>query len=215
MAPEQVQGQTQGIGPAADVYALGAILYELLTGGPPFRGETSAETLLQVLHQEPASPSRLNATVSRDLETICLKCLQKQPHQRYAGAGRSLMTCDDSGRGVRSKPGPWAGSSGPGAGANAIRRQRRCWQGCSPCLSSRSAAGCGSRGKGSSGRVGAEGVDRSGGARKLPDLPAQGRWPETEAILEQARSRLDDANSDELRHWAAQEQKDIQLAAGD
>jgi serine/threonine-protein kinase len=86
MAPEQAMGKARMIGPSVDIYSLGALLYELLTGKPPFKGETAAETELQVLYQEPVPPSRLNAKVPRDLETICLKCLEKEPRRRYATA---------------------------------------------------------------------------------------------------------------------------------
>jgi WD40 repeat protein len=86
MAPEQAQGRTREIGPATDVYALGAILYNLLTGRPPFEGDTPLGTLLQVAGHEPVPPSRVRQGIPRDLETICLKCLCKEAAQRYASA---------------------------------------------------------------------------------------------------------------------------------
>ncbi|MFO0887754.1 MAG: serine/threonine-protein kinase [Isosphaeraceae bacterium] len=86
MAPEQAEGRAAGVGPPADIHALGAILYEMLTGCPPFRGTTPLSTLHHVRWVDPVPPSRLVSGLPRDLETICLKCLQKEPARRYASA---------------------------------------------------------------------------------------------------------------------------------
>ncbi len=106
MAPEQAAGRPRDVGPLTDVYALGATLYEILTGRPPFRGESDAETLHLVLEAEPVAPRSLRPGLPRDLETICLKCLRKESTRRYASAGelRDDLERFQGGRPILGRP---------------------------------------------------------------------------------------------------------------
>ncbi len=212
MAPEQVIGKAGTIGPAADIYALGALLYELLTGRPPFRGETASETERQILNLEPVSPARLNPKVPRDLETICLKCLSKEPQRRYSNAA---ALSDDlrrfgEGRPIQARP------VGPAERFWRWGRRKPTTAGLLAALLALFILTVG-------GGLWLERqqAERQGRARQalesaldgVPDLRKQGRWPEAQAVLTQARSRLDEAGSDDLRRRLDQADGDLRLAA--
>ena len=207
MAPEQVSGKAGTIGPATDIYALGAILYEMLTGRPPFRGETAAETERQVIHEDPVSPSRLNTKVPRDLETICLKCLSKEPQRRYASAA---ALADDlkrfaEGRPIQARPVGWG---------------ERCWRWCrrNPTVAALLITALALVGLASGGAVWL--VEQRAELRsEVVTTVAQAvrlregfHFHEARQLLEQVRPRVERAGSKDLRRQVNQATADVILA---
>ena len=101
MAPEQAAGKTQSVGPASDIYAMGAVLYAALAGRGPFVADSAVDTLMQVLKKDPVPLRQLNTKIPKDLENICLKCLNKEPHKRY---GTAQLLADDLERFIERRP---------------------------------------------------------------------------------------------------------------
>jgi tetratricopeptide (TPR) repeat protein len=201
IAPEQVQGRNRELGPPADVYSLGAILYEALTGRPPLLGPTVLETFQLVLSHDPLPVRSLQPVVPRDLDTICLKCLHKDPSRRY-GTARELG--DDlrrflAGEAVRARPTPsweraykWARRRPATAalvamlvlalgGGIYLQRQHEL-RGLEQARHQREV------------RTAAENI-----LKKVGELQAEQRWAEARVLLEQARDRWDDSVPAEFR----------------
>jgi serine/threonine-protein kinase len=206
MAPEQAGGKTRAIGPETDVYALGAILYEMLTGRPPFQAETSTETELQVIAEDPAPPSRLNAKVPRDLETICLKCLHKSPPRRYSTAAALAADLQRFQRGepIAARPSGMLERTGKW-----VRRH--------PTQSTTLIAGlvfvtmviAASLWLAVQQTRQRNAVEAD--LKEVAELEKNGRWTEAQTALELAEARLSGGGPAELRQQLGQAQRDLDL----
>jgi tetratricopeptide (TPR) repeat protein len=184
MAPEQARGE-RNTTTAADVYSLGAILYELLTGQPPFRAETPLDTVLQVLEREPTLPRHLNPTADRELETVCLKCLDKAPARRYESAA---ALADDLERWLR----------GEAIAARGMSSAKRVWRWCRRHkvlvgLTAGFVLALFATGAGLAWLRQEQGRRQAGvemALKRAEELSGKARWAEARVALEQADERL-------------------------
>lgn len=213
MSPEQAEGRTHAIGPGTDVYSLGAILYELLTGRPPFKGESPTDTERQVINDLPVHPSRLNPKIPHNLETICLKCLEKDLRRRYPSA---LALAEDLKRFARGEP----------IAARRANFVEKAWMwarrrptaaalyaslGVAALLTATLYAGSHRAAQRRADTVGA----LQGDLRKLAELERSFQWDEAEAVLANARGLLSSRTFDlpaELRAAVDRAAANLELA---
>jgi serine/threonine-protein kinase len=218
MAPEQARGHTRDIGPAVDIYALGAVLYEMLTGRPPFEGQSACEIVQKVVHEESTPPSRWNASIPRDLETICLKCLQKSPARRYASAqdladdlhrfldgkpvvARPISTLERTVKWIRRRPaaallvGALLAALGAATGAGVWLWQQDLDR--AAAIAQREAR--------------ARNV-LDAGLRRVDDLRREERWDDALQLLTLASDRVPEANSPLYEERFQQAQSDCRIA---
>jgi serine/threonine-protein kinase len=219
MAPEQARGHASAVGPAVDIYALGAVLYEMLTGRPPFDEATPVETIYKVITEVPAPPSRWNVKVPRDLDTICLKCLQKSPARRYASA---QDLANDLHRFLDGKP-VLARPVGPLERAVKWGRRRPAAALLVAALLVMLGAAVGSgvwlrrqEAESQAAKELREGQARQAvetALRRADDLGREERWQEALLVLTDALPNVAEANAPPLRQRYTQVQSDFQIAA--
>lgn len=207
MAPEQALGRSDGFCPSVDVYALGAILYELLTGRPPFRADSPLETQRQVVEQDPAPPTRLNTRIPRDLETICLKCLDKQPVRRYASAAALAI---DLQLFLENRPISARRTSWVVRGVKWLRRRPA--HALLALFAVASVAGGGAWGAWTVSQRAAAAVAIRADLEQITQLETAGRWEEARQTLSLAQMRLGDRSIDGLDEKLAQIASEIELA---
>jgi tetratricopeptide (TPR) repeat protein len=208
MAPEQAGGKSSDIGPAADIYALGAILYELLTGRPPFKAATPLDTVLQVLGDEPVPVRRLQPKVSKDLETVCHKCLEKEARRRYPSAQALAEDLRrwQAGEPIRARP---------------VGRVERGWKWVrrNPALAGMWAAVLATVLAGGSGawwlgqQRGEQRREVEAALVEMGRLQGEARWGEARAVLEQARTRLGEGGPRDLKARLDRAREELDLVA--